>query len=195
MIYRNCNELPLSVFIKIVTTDDISYLSTDGKGSVMDLNAAWTDIYSEYFELCSSSDCKHMINTVKEIAIAENKIAIINAAVTVLRIGHSDKMYGILARLGFKVKRLDNYEERSAELDRVISRAKSLVYILNEAERQLSTMENRGKKASLEDYTNSIVRLGKFQGYRIDPEETSVAEYLAIQKNYKLELEWQAKKV
>lgn len=194
MIYRTCSELPLSVFIKVVTTDDISFLSTDKKVSKIELAKVWADIYSEYFELCASSDCKHMINTVKAIAIAENKIVMINAAVAVLRIGHSDKMYDVLSRLGFKAKRFDNYEERGAEMDRIISRAKSLVHVLNEAERQLSTMEN-GKKATVEDYTNSIVKLGKYQGYRIDPEHTSVAEYLAIQKNYKLEQEWLQKKV
>lgn len=194
MIYRSCAELPLSIFIKIVTTDDISFLSTDGKDSNEEINKVWADIYSEYFELCDSSDCKHMINTVKTIAIAENKIAIINAAVSVLRIGHSEQMYNVLSRLGFKARRFDNFEERGAELDRIISRAKSLVHVLNEAERQLSNMENTGKKATLSDYTNSIVRLGKYQGYRIDPEHTSVAEYLAIQKNYRLELEYQQRK-
>lgn len=195
MIYKNCHELPLAVFIQVVTTNNYKLLVKEGKHSDNEIIEAWNNIYSEYFELCGSTDAKHMINTVKTIAIAENKIKIINAAVLVLRRDHNETMYRALSKMGFKAKRFDNQEEREEELKKVISRAKSLVHVLNEAERQLKQMEGEGnKKASINDFTNTIVQLGKYQGYRIDPEITTVAEYLAIQKNFKLELEWRQKK-
>lgn len=194
MIYKKCSELPLNIFIRIILEDDIKLIVIDGEYSESEIANTWSEIYSEYFELSGSSDCKHMINTAKSIVIAENKISIINACCAVLMHNHNDSMYKALSSIGFKLKRIDDKNERLKAIESLTTRAKSLVHIISENSREFNKLNNNSNKLTEQDYIESIASLSKFQGYKIDTKETTVAEYLAIQKHYKTELEWRQKK-
>ena len=191
MLYKKCSELPLALFIKIVLEDDLKLLIRSGEHTTEEVNAAWESIYSEYFELSGAQDARHLVQTARAILIAENKIDIINACVPILRMKENALCYAALAKIGYPLKQIADPVERNREIDKLISRAKSLVHIVASCERELRrvTDQDKGGKPTEQDYIESIASLSKFQGYRIDPELTTVAEYVAIQRHYKLTLE------
>lgn len=190
MLFSKCSELPLSIFIKIILEDNIGLLVQTGKHTHQEVSQAWEAIYSEYFELVGSTDSKYMVQTARTMLIAENKIDIINACIPILSIKHNETCYKALAKIGYPIARIDDPVARGRELARIVSRAKALVHIIAAAGRELKRMEEgNGTRPSEQNFIESIARLSKFQGYRIDPEKTSVAEYIAIQRHYTLTVE------
>ena len=191
MLYKKCAELPLSIFLKIVLESDINLLIKSGEHSPEEVGQAWEEIYSEYFEIAGSMDSKYLIQTARTILIAENKIDIINACVPILRLKENEKCYNALTKIGYPIKRIEDRGQRNKELDRLVSRAKGLVHTIAQGERELRRVtENEGRARPTEqDYIRSLAYLSKFQGYRIDPEITTVAEYVAIQKHFQMTLD------
>ncbi|MOA44306.1 hypothetical protein D3C78_1665650 [compost metagenome] len=78
----------------------------------------------------------------------------------------------------------------------VLSRAKSLLFQIKKAQSDLNELQdgNKAKPPVESDYINLLSTLSKYQGYRIDPSVTTVAEFVAILKQFNQYVEHNNKK-
>jgi hypothetical protein len=76
-----------------------------------------------------------------------------------------------------------NPEQYFKDLDRVASETVRQTNLVKEIEGEYRRSEKN--KAKAEDFDKILAHLGKFQGYRLDPDKVTVSEFVEIMTLYK----------
>lgn len=187
-IYQSCSELPLFNFIKVLVTGELKYLIIKGRPSNESLASAWDNIFNEYTTLCGGLQQNHILLLLKEIAVTQNKLIIIQAIIDQLSKQYNSDLADMLRALGFR-RKFDpqNREEYTNDLKLTVSQAKTLMVRLEQRKAELNNMRS-GNEVKESDYDSLIAELSKFQGYRIHTKEIMVSEFISIFNNYKKSL-------
>lgn len=191
ILYDSCHDLPLKRFIKCMVTGNLNYLVKSGYATTRQMKAAWDKIGEEYIELSGDKAQKAILSIVKEISQLKGKLIIIQAIVDELAKYHNQDLVNMLKSMGFNYKfdHSDN-EKYLADLKRVISSSKPMLMRIKEREKTLNDLNNPDQTQVTEaDYDSYIASLSKFQSYFIDPEKTTVAQFIAVVNTYKAEIE------
>lgn len=190
-IYDSCHDLPLKRFIKCMVTGKLKYLVKSGYATTRQIKDAWDKISEEYIELSGDKAQKAILSVVKEISQLKGKLLIIQAIVDELSMYYSQDLVNMLKSMGFNYK--FDYEDKEkylSDLKRVVSSSKPMLMRIKEREKTLDELnKNDGTKVTEADYDSYIASLSKFQSYFIDPEKTTVAQFIAVVNSYKAEIE------
>lgn len=180
-IYHSCRSTPLSVFIECLVFERYHVLIKYGFASKTKIVEAWETLLMEYYELSGDEVLKLLVDLSKNIGILQGKILSYKLSIYVLRYKDSPECAGILRRGGFDVSDLDKVEKglKSYEFE-LKSRIKEYENLLK---------SNDGKKVSEGYFDEMLVELSKFMGYRIDPENTTVLEFIKIRGRHKKEVD------
>lgn len=184
--YDSCNDLPLYNFIKLLSTKDLSYLVISGKPK--NLPEVWDKVFNEYVQLTGSEKQTQILALTKEVAYLGNKIFMVNSVIYSLRIQYSEELVGVLKKLGFtislNVKNLKDYER---QLDLLSTRLKSTISIYEKKAEELKKINSSDdNETNIESqYLGWLTELSKFQGYRLNPKDITVTEFVNILNNYK----------
>lgn len=183
-IYRKCSELPLYNFIKLIVTNDISWLNIDKDSDVSDEHTqVWNDIIHEYMSLTKNTKQLYVLDLLKIITAANLNLDLIQRIITFMANDYDADLVKILRSFGFMFK-YDPYSETyEKDLEMTVSSAKSIIIKKKIAEEELNKLNSEptdSRVASEQDYIALIVAMGRFQGYRIDWKETTVSEYAEI---------------
>lgn len=190
--YNNCSELPLSVFIDIMVTDNINKLiKRRGLYGKRHVDEIWNDIQDEYSELSGSNRTTMVLSMLKDQFVLKNNIYLCQTIIKTMSININNDLVAVLKRLGFRNK--FSKETIDKDLKQVVNTAKSWFIELNKVESEIKALygSNDNEKVKVSDYDAVLARLSKFQGYRIDAREISVSQYLQVIKNY---TEWLTQK-
>lgn len=182
MPLSSCNQLTISAFIYIITSNDLSPLG----GGISKREYAWQLIWAEYTELTGDKKSNHLLSLMKEFYVSQHKIAIIQTIVDAICERHDDGLTAQLRVLGFRFKfDISQPEQYRKDLERTVTQSKSLIVRLNNAYNELQKLNNDNSKATPSDFDLIMAELSKFQGYRIDPNICTVSEYCAILNSFR----------
>lgn len=185
-LYRRCSETPLSVFIKVLVSRDLSCLIRKGSPSLIELSQAWEDLFSEYSDLLKAPKYQYLLSLSREIGQLSTKLLTIRTCVYVLSYRHSEKAISILAGMGYKGKfdRSDMVAyTRSLESISMKSKAVEVSLEQRRSEYAKATMES-GKNVSDESFIEVLLDLSKFMGFQVKADQITVLEYVSMLKKY-----------
>jgi hypothetical protein len=156
------------------------------------LEHAWEYLYSEYCTISGGQSYKLLINLSKDIGYLESKLLIIGLCLKVLQ--HRPDEYCIkkLAAYGYRYQwDVSNIEQYAKNLDEIANRAGGVRFAIDQKRAELEKSRDRieGKEITRETFTRTLAALSKHMGFRIDPRQTTVTEYVAYRHNYEREIE------
>lgn len=121
----------------------------------------------------------------KDIATLSNKITIIQAIVDQLSTHYHEGLVNNLKTLGFRFKfNPEDPKQYLKDLQMTVTQSKSLLLRLDQRKKDLETLRGQDDGKTT-DYESVLTELGKFQRYRLNTKETTVAEFVAILKRFK----------
>lgn len=195
-LYRHCGNTPLDVFIDVLVNKNFRRLIRWGGATDKQLYKAWEQLFSEYAELSETPQYKKMIGLSKEIGQLQSKIMTVNICIQVLNNRYSDAAVSALKRLGYSVYfDLNDKQKYQKALISVRKKVKAAELTLMQRTGQYDEMIAGVKEGKLtEDYfTEMLVELSKFMGYRLNASEITVTEFVTISNKRNKELELMAK--
>lgn len=143
----------------------------DGKWSYSE--ADWANVAEQYSELSKDKNVSVIFNLKRDIAVLVNKCIIVEQIVNSLELADNPELWKVLKRLGLMGK----------DLKTVKTASQRFVHDLAEAQKELAKFVT-DKKTTRQDFMDRLVALSEAQGYRIQAEQTSVAEYCSISNKY-----------
>lgn len=181
--YTSCSTLPLSVFIQVLINNRTDLLYTDKKtawNKPADLGAIWDALFLEYTELSNDTRSIHVLSLMRDIAVINGKLTIIQNIVMLLAtepdLKDFQKSINILKTYGYRY----NYSPETLinDLQRVVSSAKTLVIERDELQSDLNKLnENDTEKANEKDFYVNLANLSEIVGFAINPNDTTVMQY------------------
>lgn len=189
--YKNCSELPVLNFIKLVTKGDLRQLFSDKDGWRLrpDLQSIWDAIFMEYTELMPDAQGSYIFGLVKEMNVIKSKLSLIQYCVDMLSktkdlsnkkptIDTLKSLCGVF--LAFTDETIHN------DLKSCVNNAKRFVIEYEELYNEYKKLaSNEQSKASEIDYMEQIAAIKSIEGVSFDIRTTSTLEYIAYMKNIK----------
>lgn len=190
ILHRTCKTLLLYAFIEAYCNDDLTFLVISGQPDDLELQNAWTEIISEYSSLIKNEKSGYLFDLAKQISLLEKNIQQVDKTTHFLHYRYDSEIAEQLRGMGYSICAEYGTEEYFAELDLINSLATTMVFDLGELEEEYKRLNNTatGAKQSEEDLHITIAGLSKYQGYRINPKETTVLEFTSIFNLYLKEL-------
>ncbi|MNE22159.1 hypothetical protein D3C80_1153490 [compost metagenome] len=185
--YWKCNDLPLSIFLKVLLTGDVGLLTISGKPTKEELDEAFQSIHEEYLSLSESVEYKQLLSLIKEIAMYENRYNLIVMAVNILRIIYDERIATELRTYGYKVIEGDVKDPSyHKQLDIILTKSKFIKINLQRASDDLNKInKNESESPDENSYDVLLADLSKHQGYYLDPDKITVTHFLAVLKRYR----------
>lgn len=170
-----CSTLTMNKFIAALL-GDLSYVGEH-----------WEDIYNEYVGLRENKQSSYILDLMKEITYLQTKVFIITKCVEVLAVTYSRELVMEVMQCGCKGKfDYSNPVAYSNDLKAALSFAKKYTAQSQRKEKDLNDYHARhgSKVIERKDFDVWAITLGKFQGYRIDYDVVTVAEYCHLMNAY-----------
>lgn len=154
----------------------------------------WDDLYSEYISLRENKSALYVLGLIKEITFLKAKYQIIEEACRMLVLCFDNNLIKAYDELK-PVLRLYNYRQafdmtKPAEFARdiraVLSANKKSITLRERKEHELNQYQEKhtGKAWDRKGFFIWAVTLGEYQGYRVDLDVTTVAEWCAMINKY-----------
>lgn len=104
-LYRSIHNLPMPVFIDCITTEKFAGLILHGSPTEEQLAEAWQDIMSQYSQAVAQKEVKSIISDLKNLAIREERIFVIEMILGILNSRPTAEAYEALYRFGYPLPR------------------------------------------------------------------------------------------
>ena len=178
-----CYTLKMSLFI--------SYLLGEA-----DKPVNWEDLHSEYISLRENKNSAFIINLMKEVAYLKTKYRICEKICeTLISIGKHEKadlidltgLTIILKDYGYRAEyNVKNKSTFTRDVKIVLSGIKKLTTVWQRKEEELAEYYKKyaGQEIQRKDFYVWAVTLSKYFGYRVDLDETTVAEWCEMLNQY-----------
>lgn len=186
----------LSAFIKAYCNNDLTALVIEGDPTLEQLQEAWNEIMFEWSYSIKSDNNDYMLDLARNIGRLQHHIFYVDHAVKYLRLRSDADIIKELRGMGYDLHTcFDDSKEWNLELDRIISLCKTKVADLDSARDEYERMQKttEGKAQTSEEFENTVGMIARFQGYRIDKNITTVAEFASYLNAYVTEMNWKAK--
>lgn len=188
---KDISTLTLEKFIACLTEGDYKQLIAR-KGLIPvkpeELKAKWLDIYQEFNETGQSAEGAAYLSLMRQRYSLKYRLELIETVIVSLTYGFNAELADSLRFLGIKVK--IRKESLMEDLKRATTAAKSIVGQIVKLDKAIEPYVS-GDGMSRSDFDEMLSVLSKFQGYRLDPKEITVLEYVNILKIFK---KWQMPK-
>lgn len=172
---KNCSEIKIGDFIDTLCGDKprIDH---------------WEEIFDEYLKLTNTNQNNALLELMKLAVIYENRyieIQVLCSAATIDPDHESSEDINSLLRsaTGVRVKG----RMTQAELNRHQNVARSYAAKASSKREEIKKLDVKSESATKKDWLEQLSLLGKYQGYRIDPESVSTLEYISVLNNFKRE--------
>jgi hypothetical protein len=197
VLHHSCQTLYLTSFIKAYCNHDYSGLIISGTPSRDQLLSAWTEILIDYGTLIKSEDHEAVLLRQKEISQLRWHISYVDNAVYILWQRFEPEIIAELTTLGYEITAEFGSDEYKEQLNKTISLCKRQVFDLESLEEEYERLQKttQGKNQSEESFFKTIAMLSKFQGYHLDKNVLTVADFVSIYNNYVEELDLQNKQL
>lgn len=188
VLYKDCQDMPLVKFVDMLIDGDLAGLvKTRGlfRQPAKILKDVWADIYEEFNELNKSVESKTYLVLTRNRAVLRNKIFIIQTVVASVGQNYCFELACTLKTLGFNYS--FSRETIVKDLKAVLVKVKGMKMDIAKIDKQLLPFLDSKVKIAKKDFIEMLTVLSKHQGYNLDLNKITVAEYAIILNNYK---EW-----
>lgn len=182
-IINSIQELILKDFIKCSVYKDLSVL---GEGTAEELNKAWLNIMSEYYETAQKQDVITYLKLVRDINLLNLQKALIDSISGILNERYSIEACNTLRSLYPKYKFTEDSFKDDLSLIKGYQTADRISY--DKLTKQLEKLEiNKGKEEVLTDtqryakFIHFLADINKYEGVKYDLSMT-VLEYAVHEK-------------
>jgi hypothetical protein len=149
------------------------------------LGEAWDHIFWEYCELSNNPTFRNIFQSAKDLGYIETKLTTLRLAHFVLSRRYSQSVVESLRRVNCHCEfPINDTVKYMADLRKVENhiRAAMMDQSIRIAEQEQAKAREKKSVATEEKFTEVLIVMGKFMGYRINPREITVTEFIAIQK-------------
>jgi hypothetical protein len=154
-----------------------------GKGTQEEQYDAWNLIWAEFCEKTGNHAFMKLVRIMKENTILSSKLMAIDICLKVLVKKYSAECIEILKKYGYEYSYPQ--DDRVAFLDdlmKVRSKSKILHLQLKNNEQEYERLKKEAEENKQTEFTESLVAVSKYMGYRINPKETTTLEYIGMVK-------------
>lgn len=179
-LYLRCSDLPLDIFIECIVEDKFNRLVRHGTPSQMQISNAWGIIITEYSELSDSQSYRQILSLSREVGILKAKKTSIEICLDLLMLRYSQRCVDILRELGYRI----SYETYKKDILSIRTKSNTIDIQLKQKQIEYDDMFKNLKKTERKQFDDTLSVLSKFMGYRVDPRQITVSEYVAMLKFY-----------
>ena len=179
VIYKNCYDCPLKVYIDIVCDNNINSLTISGNPPHEVLEKAKDEIIAEFSDLIGGGNINKKAILLKNIYTYRSQITGLKMCIYLIMSGHTDEAVVSLNKLGVKCSTPENEKELYDLIDKVINKIKDRDIRgrkLNKEYIAQITRNEKVRKIDKSDFIEQIVELSKWAGFRLTTDIT-LAEY------------------
>lgn len=181
-LYTRCRDLPLSRFIRCACDGDLKALARLPIVPQTILRHTWARISEEYAKLSASPEYEKSFALSKEIAREQSKLSTIKLCLYILSIKHSKQCVECLVKLGYTLPSgTNNPAALRKALQRIAKSAGMINLELQNKRKQYQKMLSGTRPMAKNNFTQALATLSKYMGFRINPKEITVEEYLTMQ--------------
>jgi len=189
-LYHHCSETPLDVFIDALVNNNHRRLIKSGSATPADIELAWQNLFYQYCDIAGTKSYRQLFAINKELGQLKSRLLTVYLCLKVLSVNHEPQCVSILHKLGYAYElNPENQEKYKNQLSTIEQKSRTIEIAIQEkeAEYKNALAEFGGKQATEEDFTKVLVELSSFMGFRLNPREITVSEYLAIHQKYEKE--------
>ena len=187
-IINTCDRLTLAGFMRCLYDGDFSALVISGKFSEEEQREAWLDVFEQYSFMTDNDHYQRLLKAMNEFRRLSGKMLAIRAFLTATIYKKYDRENVLMIRSLFPNLKLnpEDQEGWTRDIQRLISNAKTLQIMCDMQLSEIDRIKNEGKKdnGGREVFVDGMIIIGKWMGFRIDPEKVYVSEYARMQKQY-----------
>ncbi len=184
VIYDNCEVLPIYNFMKIINTDDLTWLVKDNEQTDEDLTTTWDNIIAEYLDLkkdkrvLQSYDARIVIERLEAVYLTCTKL--IGLCTLDIGLENIEKISNALEKHNKKY-RIDLSKPLEEEKKRILKLFKKLKFSIDlkksNFEQEFSAKEEFTK---IDIYKEMASLEQSLKRNEIDPKKTVVAKWIAL---------------
>lgn len=186
MIYKDCHTLPLAVFIDCLVDSNYTGLVISGEHTADELSEQWGNIYDEYSLLSNNYTYIDYTAKLRDYERAINRLIVLVGGVNVLSYGYDQTVVDAIKLAGFRCNLDTNDPIMYAKgVEDLAKQIHGMNVIVKKFMSDLELMKKKadGKKATRTDFTKGIAGVSKFMGFRVDPKQCTVAEFVEYQNS------------
>jgi hypothetical protein len=192
-LYHHCCELPLYIFIECVCDQKYSGLVKYGKATELEILKAWELVYSEYIEKSGSVSSKYMIGLSKELGYLYAKLKAVPICLKVLQIYPDYNCINILKNTyhfnyEFDFSNPNQYSKDLQNVSQILGNT-LMAYQIKKAEYDRESSKIKTKGPTRDWFLDILTALRKHLGSRVDPQNTTVGEFISYKKSYEKEIQ------
>lgn len=179
---RNCTEMKIGNFVSVICQKE-------------EQPFFWEDIFSEYIELTENQSNNTILELAKAAKIYTDKYLIISKMCSIALLLQEQAGYEEFNSLIREMTRVRGGKGKITreELRRHVNVGESFKLKANEKNAEIKALTRNTKESTEKDWYDQLSLLGKYQGYRINPQTVSVLEYCVILNSFKKEVAKQQK--
>lgn len=182
-LYTRCRDLPLCRFIRCACDGDLKALCRFPIVPKSILRHTWAHISEEYAKLSGSPGYEKSFALSKEIAREQSKLSTIRLCLYILSVKYSKECVECLVKLGYTLQfDTNNPAAFRKALERIAKSAGMINLELENKRKQYDKILSGAKPMAKNNFTQALAILSKYMGFRINPKEVTVEEYLTMQK-------------
>lgn len=147
----------------------------------------WQEVYAEYIGLRENKNSQAILELVKEISYLETKKFITDKLLEVLFDIPSPLLISELKGLGWRGSfNWNDREKYYSELNAIKSASKRLITQISRKANELKIFQEKygGKTYDRREFNSTAILLGKYMGYRIDLNVTTIVEWCEMLNSY-----------
>jgi len=188
-IETNISVVTMDKFIKCVTSEEYSCLSNRPHTKAK-LESAWMDIFYAYLEKTDTTTYREIKQLLQDICVERAKYESVKICVAVLEHKYTQKSADMLKEYGHTFNfSTANENDYIKQLTLVVNRNKMLLINLNTYHDKLAKIyeDKQSKTVQEQDFGKQFIYLNSIlkYGYKITPENTTIAEYCDMLNIYK----------
>lgn len=171
---KNCSEITIGAFISVLCDKDAKRLDY------------WDEIFEEYLTLTNNTSNQAVLELIKLAAVYNSKAFAIHCLCVVVTLDQdypgaiqiNDELRALTGRPGKgKMTKVEYSGHKNFGI--------SLKLKAKEKEADIQKLNVKNEESTKKDWYDQLSLLGKYQGYRINPDKITVMEYCSILNNFK----------
>lgn len=188
VIKNSIDQITIFDYQKIVFENNLSPLIISGNPDQEEVTETRNMLLYEFSIACGSTVSTPILSSYRKINNYKNKITSLNHIQVLILVEWNDEITSFLREMNVRMFPGDA-DKTIKSINKKIKTI--LVSLKEESNRYQSLVSNteNSPELSLEEFERQISIIGKYMGFRIDKEKTSLSEYAAYIYSYRKELE------
>lgn len=192
IIYNNCYECPLRVYIELVCNNNLEALVISGNPTEYVLNDAREKILDEYHSMLGESYASMQNTLLREIYMYRSQIVGMSVCLDLIGLGNSESAIHALNKLGIKCNVSDDEAYLSELIKKVDGKISEKKIRLTKAQKgyELIMSKDKGEPLKPSHLIDQLAALSRWLGFRLSIDVTlaEFATYVKQMKEYAQQL-------